>query len=267
MKINELLQEQQVDEVGVLQGIKGAVQGVTGGLAGIKGGYAAGKAAGVEQDLINRTVQKAMANWGQQQQRLKSAGRTPTVKDATDWFAQFSRQQPTSNPAGVGPGQITPWLQKEIAAYLVSKNSAQATPAQPEQPEQPEQPQQVAPKPLEVGAKTRAGTELIKVEPLTLKYKNQNYIRGGQQGEWTRFGSTKPIPPTEQAFLDNEEDELSGETQQSTQQQTTPTAEPQQQPAAEKPAATQELPDVSTLTPEERAELIKQIKQQLGQPA
>lgn len=268
MKINEIIVENQLDEVGTIKAIGGALAGLRGGIAGAKGGYAAGKAAGVEQDLINRTVQKAMASWGQQQQRLTTAGQQPKVEDVTAWFTQFAKQPPTANPAGVGPGQVTPWLKKEIAAYLVKKHSAQ--PAAPdEQPidQQPKQPQQTAqPKPIEVGAKTNAGTEVVKPEPLTLKYKNQNYIRGGERGEWTRFGSTKPIPPTEQAFLDSEEDELSGVV-------ATPSNQPAQTqaPAAiqqpETPAAPQQLPDVSNLTPEERAQLVQQIKQQLGQQA
>lgn len=61
---------------------------------------------------------------------------------------------------------------------------------------------------MAVGAKTAAGTEVIKVEPLTLKYKNTSYIRGGANGEWTRFNSIKPLSSVEQAFFDSEEDEL-----------------------------------------------------------
>lgn len=333
MKINDVLNENQLNELGTLRAIGGALAGLKGGIAGAKGGWAAGKGAAQEKDLVKRTVQKAMNSWGQQQQRLKMAGQPVTPETAAQWFAQFSRQPAASAPRSINPGDITSWLNQEVAKYLTAKNSAQpAAPAQPEQPQaQPTQPQaQPAPKPVETGAKTKAGTEVIKPEPLTLKYKNQNYVRGGEKGKWTRFGSTKPLPPTEQAFLDSEEDELAGtpQTQPATQQQPT-TAEPAQpapppggfkatvvddngqyvykraddnwyredgtkvqaydqiedleqkfadakaaartrgtEPSATAaPAGAQELPDVSALTPEERTQLIQQIKQQLGKQA
>lgn len=333
MKINEVLVESQINELGAIKAIGGAIAGLKGGVAGAKGGYAAGKAAAEEQDLINRTVQKAMTSWGQQQQRLKMAGQQVNPETAAQWFAEFSRQPASSAPKSVNPGDITTWLNQEVAKYLTAKNSTQPAAAEPAQPEQPTQPQpqaQPAPKPVETGARTQAGTEVIKPEPLTLKYKNQNYVRGGEKGEWTRFGSTKPLPPTEQAFLDSEEDELAGtpQTQPAAQQQPA-TTEPAQSPpppggfkatvvddngryvykraddnwyredgtkvqaydqiedleqkfadakaaaktrgtepsATAAPAGAQELPDVSALTPEERAQLVQQIKQQLGKQA
>lgn len=259
MKINEVLIEGPLDfarKVGA--GIAGAAQGLAGGspVAGAQAGYQAKGAAIAQQEKIKKVTANALQKWAAHAQTIKSAGRQATAQDAVSWFTQLSGgNQPATTPTGVSPAQISPWLSKEIANYMAAKASAQppapAAPTPSVQP-QPQQPVSTEPKPLQIGAKTKAGTQLIKVEPTTLKYKNQNYVRGGEKGEWTRFGSDKPLGANEQSFFNSEEDELMNSAGKIT------PSEPAQQPA-------QPLPDVSDFTPEERAELIRQIKQQLSQ--
>lgn len=341
MKINEVVNEgiwDTVKQVGAgIAGAAGALKSGSSPVAGAKIGAAASAASTKQKDLINRVTTKAVADWAKFAQNKKVSGTPATVADAEQWFTTYTGgvSKPKTPPAGTSPVQMQQWLSKEVAGYMANKAAGTSAPQQPTQQTQQPTGQQPAaqPKPIEAGNKTRAGTEVIKPEPLTLKYKNQNYVRGGERGEWTRFGSTKPLPATEQAFLDSEEDELTGT--QTTQQPATaqqPASPQTQQSAAPSkiqatvatdagyvykkedgnwyrengtkvnaydevedleqqwmdaratarakgkerdaaqaqqptPAGAQDLPDVSSLTPEERTQLIQQIKQQLGQQA
>lgn len=282
MKINEIIVEARLDEIGTLKAIGGALSGLSGGIAGAKGGWAAGKAAGMEQDLVKRTVQKAMTSWGQQQQRLKMAKQTPTVQDATAWFAQFSRQQPTSTPAGIGPGQITPWLQKEIAAYMVKKNSAQ--PAAPDEQPVDQQPQRPEIEPVHTVI-TPTGQKAIQAadnkwyredgtpvdNPADIKQLNQMVINARE----TARAKGNPVPAVITARTQRAANAAAQTaTTDATVQQSAGTQQPAPTTATngdifagdtQQPEAP--LPDVSNLTPEERAQLVQQIKQQLGQQA
>jgi len=55
---------------------------------------------------------------------------------------------------------------------------------------------------------TPAGVKVLNPEPLTLQFGSSKYVQGGPRGEWTVFGSTKPIPPAEQEFLNKQVDIL-----------------------------------------------------------
>jgi hypothetical protein len=55
---------------------------------------------------------------------------------------------------------------------------------------------------------TPAGVKVLNPEPLTLQFGSSKYVQGGPRGEWTVFGSSKPIPPAEQEFLNKQVDIL-----------------------------------------------------------
>jgi hypothetical protein len=55
---------------------------------------------------------------------------------------------------------------------------------------------------------TPAGVKVLNPEPLTLQFGSSRYVQGGPRGEWTVFGSSKPIPPAEQEFLNKQVDIL-----------------------------------------------------------
>jgi hypothetical protein len=277
MKINEIVLENQVNEgifdkaKAVGAGIKGAAQGLLRGapIQGAKAGVTASTAASKQTDLINRVVQKAVQAWATHSQTLTTAGTPPKPADAVAWFTKFSggASTPSTAPSSIAPAAMQQWLTKEVAQYMAKKGTASpvaptADTTQQPQTQQPQtqQPQTQQPqvKPILAGAKTAAGTEVVKPEPLTLKYKNQNYVRGGQRdgkdtGEWTRFGSTKPLPQSEQAFLDSEEDELARAPQ-------TQPASDQTQAGQEQPQQVPNTPDISKLSKAELKQLLNVLQ-------
>lgn len=289
MKINEVTQieEGPIDFAKqAWAGAKGAVQGaaagkgvlgtVGGAVQGAKGAWAKQGAANTQKDLINKVTTKAMASWGKQSQNLASSGQPVDANTVTQWYTNFSGAQPTSQPTQFNDVGIRNWLEKEIGAWMASRNQAQAAgapagDAQPEAPKAPAAPQ--TPKnPIEVttptGIKVRKQTDGKWVrqdsnaevtDPKEIERLEALRTTAAQTRSMAGKPPQQPVPPQQPTTTQ----------QPATAQQSAGTPQPAPTTAAggdvfagdtQQPAAEAPLPDVSGLTPEERAELRRQLQ-------
>lgn len=281
MKINEVteLDEGPIDFAKqAWAGAKGAVQGaaagkgvlgtVGGAVKGATGAWAKQGAANVQKDVINKVVQKAMASWGKQSQNLTAAGQQPNAENVGQWFATFSGGAPTTSPTNFNDVGIRTWLEKEIGVYLANR----AAPAQPpagEQPATAQQPQQPAMPKNPIQVKTPTGVTVV-------KQTNGKWLR---QDTNTEISDPAEVAKLEQlASVKSQTRQMGGkapaqavpvqqpaDTTAATPQQSAGTQQPvgTQPPAQQQPA--DPLPDVSNLTPEERAELRRQIQASMAE--
>lgn len=195
MKTKEIVQE------GIFDVVKGFVKG---GRAGATAAQAQAKGAKDIEDLTNRIFQK----WNEYYAKTKDNNLLSYTNRAFNTNLDIAPDPRTKSPAAIKDYFREVW-QMKLADKLPPAAAGQSLTgtAQPA-PTAPSTTGTAQPAPLRVGTRTPSGTTLIKVEPLTLQRGKIMYMRGGPKGEWTRWGSNKPLTPIEQRFLDSEEDIL-----------------------------------------------------------
>jgi len=258
VKINEITNEGLFDkfkQVGAA--VKGAVAGGgAGGWAGTKAGWQAQGAANKQQDLIKSVSTKALQSWQQVAQNLKAAGRTATPEDIQNWFTQFSGTAPTNAaPENVNPAQMNAWIQKEVGNYLANKTIGQPT----AQPQPKRQPTQRKPRPAknQQPAQNQQQNAAPEENPTAAQQPNQADEPITINGQ-----KLDPKNPKDKAIIDKiKAQQQSANSQQSagTRNQPPTTADKGDIFTGDTQQADAGLPDISKLTPEERAELRRQL--------
>jgi hypothetical protein len=284
MKINEVVVTEGAWDTlkAGWQGAKGAAQGaaagkgvlgtVGGAVQGAKAGAAASLAQSQQQDLINRVAQKAIASWSTQSQNIKtSTGQEPTSEQLAAWWKRYTKGQDTTGTDNPIPtdlsnnAAVVAWLNKEVAGYMAKKAA----------------PQDAAPAGLDTkSAAAGAEVDTPAQGKVTKREDGKWYNEQGQQivnpndvaelekrvaalEKGAKQPATSEQPPAGDETITiggqklNPKNPKDAELIKKLQGQMQQTAEP----AAEQPAPTDnsDLPDVSKLTPEERAELRKQL--------
>ena len=262
MKIREIELNEASRTLGALKGL------AQGGLAGAAQGWKSAGAANKEQTVINNVASRAVTEWAKQEQRIKSSGQVATPNDVVDWFRQFTGgkgPKQGSIPSGTSPAAVSQWLRKEVASYVLQKS------ARPSGVSGTSVPRQEEPAP--------AGAEVD--TPL------QGKVTKRQDGKWYNEQGQQIVNPTDISKLEKQVSTgekiaqpaaPEGETITIGGQKLNPKnpkdaelikklqAQMKQQPEVTSsnepvsaPADNSDLPDVSKLTPEERAELRKQL--------
>lgn len=194
MKTKEIVQE------GIFDVVKGFVKG---GRAGATAAQAQAKGAKDIEDLTNRIFQK----WNEYYAKTKDNNLLSYTNRAFNTNLAIAPDPRTKSPAAIKDWFREVWGMK-LADKLPAPTAGQPPVAVSPNAGAPSTTGTAQPAPLRVGTRTPSGTTLIKVEPLTLQRGKIMYMRGGPKGEWTRWGSNKPLTPIEQRFLDSEEDIL-----------------------------------------------------------
>jgi hypothetical protein len=282
MKINEVIISEGVWDnlkagyygaTGAAQGAaagKGILGTVRGAVQGAKAGAAASTAKSQQQDLINRVAQKAIASWSTQSQNIKtSTGQAPTSEQLADWWKRYTKGQDTTGADNPLPtnlnnnAAVVAWLNKEVAGYMAKKSMPAAADAAP-----------------------TADTE--DTPDVEVETPAQGTVTKRDDGKWYNEKGQQIVDPKDIAELERRapaaQDELAGQTVTIGGQKLNPKdpkdaaliaklqgqldqqkAQTQEPPAEETPPAEEQpLPDVSQLTPEQRAELRKQLRADLG---
>jgi hypothetical protein len=298
MKINEVVITEGVWDK-LKAGAKGAWDGLGSNMIqGAKAGVAASAAKSQQQDLINRVAQKAIASWSTQSQNIEtSTGKAPTPEQLSAWWKQYTKGQDTTGTDNPLPtnlnnnAAVAAWLNKEVAGYMAKKsmpaNTAPAgldtksaaagaevdTPAQGKVTKREdgkwynEQGQQIV-NPKDVAELEKRVAEKGAAKGADQPAGDETVTIGGQK--------LNPKDPKDAALIAKLQGQLDQQKAQSQQpatvQQSAGTTVPEPTTATDgdvfagdsQQAEEQPLPDVSQLTPEQRAELRKQLQAELG---
>jgi hypothetical protein len=272
MKINEVVITEGVWDTlkAVGAGAKGALQGIASGnpIQGAKAGAAASTAKSQQQDLINRVAQKAIASWSTQSQTIKtSTGQAPTPEQLASWWKRYTNGQDTTGTDNPLPtdlnnnAAVVAWLNKEVAGYMAKKSM----PADAAPPADTEETPDVEVETPAQGTVTKRddgkwynekGQQIVDPKDIAELERRAPAAQDELAGQTVTIGGQKlnPKDPKDAALIAKLQGQLD--------QQKAQTQEP---PAEETPPAEEQpLPDVSQLTPEQRAELRKQLRADLG---
>ena len=270
MKINEIYG--RVDEAfAPYQALKGLAQG---GLSGAVQGFKSAGAANKQQQVVKNVASRAASDWAKQEQLLKTAGQPATPADVVAWFTKFTGGKAPADkqgPTSTSPAIVNQWLQKEVANYIVQKNTGISGTSQPEKtPPEPTPPAGQEPAPAGSEVDTPAQGKVTKredgkwyneqgqqiVDPTDIAKLEKNTkqpVAPAAGAETITIGGQKlnPKNPKDAELIKKLQGQLAAK-------------EPQ---APEAPAASQDLPDISALSPEDRAELRKQLVASIQQSA
>jgi hypothetical protein len=275
---------------GILGTVRGAVQGA-------KAGAAASTAKSQQQDLINRVAQKAIASWSTQSQSITASGKQLTPDDLAAWWKRYTKGQDTTGTDNPLPSNlnnnaaVVAWLNKEVAGYMAKKSMpADTAPAGLDTKSAAAGAEVDTPAQGKVTKRedgkwyNEQGQQIVNpkdVAELEKRFAGKGAAKGADQpagDETVTIGGQKlnPKDPKDAALiakLQGQLDQQKAQTQQpATAQQSAGTTIPEPTTATDgdvfagdsQQAEEQTLPDVSQLTPEQRAELRKQLQAELG---